>query len=90
MEDALYELERIADIQPKGAKIDLSDLGLTSEDLQLLLPRIIELEPSELDLRENNLEKLPEEIAQLTNLEVLNLSNNNLGTLPDNFGDLKT
>ncbi len=90
MEDALYELARIAETEPKGAKIDLSYLELTSDDLKQLMPAIIALEPSELDLRNNYIEEIPAEMAQLTSLEVLNLNNNRLSTLPDNFGELKS
>lgn len=58
-----------------SASLSLANLGLTSEDLAELMPRLAELKLKELDLSSNNLSILPEGIG-LEKLTNLNLSNN--------------
>jgi len=63
--------------------LNLIDLGLTNEDLSVLILEIAIVLPQlkELNLDENNLNALPSNITDLKNLEVLSLYNNKLGTV---------
>ncbi|MEE1964636.1 leucine-rich repeat domain-containing protein [Allomuricauda taeanensis] len=65
--------------------LNLSNLGLTSEDLQELMPIIKKKLPNlgGLDLSNNRLEELPNVFGQLPNLRQLNLSDNRLEEVPE-------
>ena len=73
-----------------GSNLRLDNLGLTSEDLDQLIPVIIKEFPNltDLSLDNNSIESLPESIGEFSNLNYLYLSNNNLTILPDSIGNL--
>ncbi len=73
-----------------GIPLHLGNIGLTSEDLKVLIPELKALKHlKELDLSTNLLEPLPEAIGELTGLLNLNLDYNGLRSLPDEIGDLE-
>ncbi len=76
--------------QRGGSNLRLDNLGLTSEDLDQLIPIIaIELQNiTDLYLDYNAIERLPDSIGDLKNLLYLYLNNNKLKKLPDNIGNL--
>ena len=83
-------LEIINDaIKNNETRLNLRFLGLKSEDLKNLFPKILELNPKSLRLGNNQLTSLPPEIGQLENLEVLALNENQITSLPTNFENLK-
>lgn len=68
-------------------KLELDNLGLKSEDLEELIPIIVEELPNieSLSLDNNDIEILPDSIGDLSRLYELILSNNKLKTLPDSI-----
>lgn len=69
--------------------LTLSDLELTSEELEALAPKIKEIKTlTELDIRKNKLTYLPLAITELTKLTFLHLSENQLTHLPPEIGNL--
>jgi|GEM_PF-6487363 len=72
-----------------GRKLKLVGLELTSSDLDALMPDIEGIEGLEgLFLGGNKLTTFPEGILQLSDLKILDLSNNNLRTVPDEINCL--
>ncbi|WP_340199849.1 leucine-rich repeat domain-containing protein [Ascidiimonas sp. W6] len=70
-------------------KLSLSHLGITSEELTNLMPKIKAIRSlRELDLRDNQLTTLPVEVTELSKLTFLHLSENQLTTLPPEIGNL--
>ena len=61
---------------------------MTNEELVKIIAQAAKDQISTLNLADNNIEVLPPEIAQLTNLTVLSLRNNQLSTLPPEFAQL--
>ena len=69
--------------------LSLEEMGLTTQQLDELMPSIAEIEGLQvLNLSENSFDTLPESIGTLTDLEVLNLETNDITTLPDTLQNL--
>lgn len=73
-----------------GTTLDLTGLGLTSNDFEALFPLIVQELPNlrRLDLKNNKLTAVPNGIWDLTNLMTLNLDNNELDALSTRVGAL--
>ncbi len=70
--------------------VELSNLGLTTQDLEQLIPELAQLPKlTQLHLDENALTTLPENINMLPNLEELNLVENQIDHLPDELSALE-
>ena len=75
--------------------LSINTRGLTTQDFERLIPVIAQQLPGlkELDLAENDIDRIPDAITRLSGLEVLNLEENALQTLPDvlvQMSNLKT
>ena len=81
-------IERIA--SSSGDYLNLKGLGLTTADVKVLMPRIIEKLPhlKHLDLSDNTFDTLPPEIGHLSELLTLYVSGNQLTELPSTIGNL--
>jgi hypothetical protein len=71
--------------------IDLSNLGITDEDLGIILEKLQEYQCYivKLDLSRNKIERLPDEIGNMKCLETFILNNNQITDLPNQFQNLK-
>ena len=76
---------RVAASSNNAGELDLSGLGLSSDELQRLMPLIIRKRPGleKLKLNGNQLKELPEQLGELTNLRELDLSSNKLVAFPE-------
>lgn len=79
---AVYHLLRNTEL----STLDLSHNALTiiSKKLPLKFPKV-----TGLNVSDNKVEKLPDEINEMTLLETLNVSHNQLSTLPESFYELQ-
>ncbi|WP_340200877.1 leucine-rich repeat domain-containing protein [Ascidiimonas sp. W6] len=75
-----------------GVSLSLENIGITSEELSQLVPRVQEEFPNLriLNLSGNNLTSLPESIGNFNNLTELNVQNNPLTNLPLGMVNLPT
>jgi hypothetical protein len=81
---------KIQEVKNSGSTtLSLEGLGLTTSELESLMPAIIENQQlTELNLTENSLHTLPDSISSLTNLESLDLETNDIASLPESLRDL--
>jgi hypothetical protein len=81
---------KIQEVKNSGSTtLSLEGLGLTTSELESLMPAIIENQQlTELNLTENSLHTLPDSISSLTNLESLDLETNDITSLPESLRDL--
>jgi hypothetical protein len=81
---------KIQEVKISGSTtLSLEGLGLTTSELESLMPAIIENQQlTELNLTENSLHTLPDSISSLTNLESLDLETNDITSLPESLRDL--
>lgn len=72
-----------------STSLNLNNLELTNDELQQLMPKILELKNLKIVLlNDNRLTAIPPEIGNLTGLINLNLTNNNLNNLPSTLANL--
>ncbi len=88
-EKILYIVKAIND--KNIIELDLSDCEL--EEIPDILFQVKHLKvlriPGNRYLKANRLQEIPSKIGNLTNLEILDISNNNISELPDDFKNLK-
>lgn len=83
-------LEIIETAKKEGSRqLNLGGIGLTSEDIQALMPEIIKIQDlQKLKLSDNKLVNLPDELGELTSLTELHLGKNSISEIPSSLGKL--
>lgn len=83
-------LRKIQDVKNSGGTVlSLESLRLTSEDMQAIMPAILQISQlTELNLNGNTIQSLPDTIGNLTNLVSIDLEDNKIQTLPETLQNL--